>query len=237
MAAMLSTHALALVGQGARVATGAAEAQDLGVEVAHLLKAAVQRVDLAGDVGVRGHAFGLDAVGQTVDGADERTRGLEHVAQAHLGVGAARRARQGRLERCDPARDGGRVVRGAGERTDPVERGRPRAAFAQRRVRQAAVADHVGVHVAEDAFDADARALPAQGAGAEHDLPATVAFRHRVRDVVRHEFGRAGGRGEAGEGVREGGRDAHRLSLAQRLMLVVSCSISSTVWMTLAFDE
>jgi len=105
----------------------------------------------------------------------------------------------------------------------------------------------LGAERAVDSDDRDAVAVACEDKRRQRHALASVAVRERVGQVARGDFGHPAGCGQSAEGVVESAGDRHGFIVSvvaatgcrrgYRLRLVVSCSISSTVRMVVAFEE
>jgi hypothetical protein len=183
----------------------------------------------------------LNPLRRLVEAAHERRGRIRRLREPGGRVGAARQRHQAGFEGAQPGGQPARFAGRADKAFDGFEKPSCAAGLLGAGISHAQIGNQRPVDTAGDAVDADTatcRAAPRR----QRKLARPIAFGRRVGQVGRHQLGRTRGRGQAREGVGKGAGDAHRSSLRspgddQRLMLVVSCNISSTVWMTLALDE
>ena len=236
-----------MVQQACAVRSAPPRLPDLQVEIVHLREIGVEAAYRRRNAVFRIHPLFLDLFRSRVEPLDHLGRAQRQGLQPFGGFGPAGGGDQRAFERGKPGGQRTRLAGRANSCAHRLQKPGARLAVRQAAVRQPTVDSTAGIDVPRDAENAHPAAA-ARAARLRLMLAPAIARRSwsSPRSTTRrspHARGRrrsARDRAEAalieiphrqGSSARVGPR-GH-----QRLMLVVSCSISSTVWMTLAFEE
>ena len=189
----------------------------------------------------------LDTVRDRVERLGKIVRRARQRVEALRRRGVACRGDQGVLQRGHAATERPRARRVPRQHLHPDGKALQLGDACGLCIRHPAIRQDHRISVTRDTVDPDT-AAERRSAGRQLELAPTVPFRQGVRDVRRHDACGARVRGQPAQRIRQRSGKGHcgflfwdgdgsGLRAGYRLMLVVSCNISSTVWITLAFDE